>query len=141
MDIERQELRKTTMDCVEDCEYDNLLLLRVMARVISLKNAYFNMWVMQVYIVWVETWCIRYDKITKQNVSRVSRGKALLTRHSRKPTVTICHDFSHSSHVLSTCFTSQEGFSRATCKNFFALHFALSFHTLSHTQPLQRNPT
>ena len=55
MDIERQELRKTTMDCVEDYEYDNLLLLRVMARVFSLKNAYFNMWVMQVYIVWVET--------------------------------------------------------------------------------------
>ena len=79
------------------------------------------MWVMWVYIVRVETKCIRYDKLAKQNVSRVSRGKALPARHSRKPAVTIYHDSSHSSHVLSICFTSQEDFSRATHENFFGL--------------------
>ena len=64
------------MDCVEDYGYDNLQLSRVMARVFSLKSALINMWVMMVYIVWVKAWCIRYDKIAKQNVSRVSREKA-----------------------------------------------------------------
>ena len=99
------------MDCVENCGYDNLSLSRVVARVFSLKSTHHNMWVMWVYIVCVETWCIRYDKLAKQNVLWVSREKALPARHSRKPAVTICHDFSHSSHVLSTCFTSREGFS------------------------------
>ena len=72
------------MDCVEDCEYDNLSLSRVMARIFSLKTIPLNMWVMWVYIVWVETWCIIYDKIAKQNISRVSRGKALPAKHSQK---------------------------------------------------------
>ena len=106
-----------------------------------MKNTSLNMWVMWVYIVWVEIRCIRYDKIAKQNVSQVSRGKALPTRHSRKLAVTICHDSSHSGHVLSTCFTLREGYSWATRENFFDLQFALSLHNLSHTQPLQRNPT
>ena len=115
------------MDFVEDYGYDNLSLSRVMTRVFSLKNTPLNIWVMWVYIVWVyivwvETSCIRYDKLAKQNVLWVSRGKALPTRHSRKPAVTICHDSLHSSHVLSTCFTSWEGFSRATCENTFDLH-------------------
>ena len=57
------------MNCVEDCGYDNLSLSRVMAMIFSLKNTLFNIWVMLVYIVWVETWCIRYDKLAKQNVS------------------------------------------------------------------------
>ena len=86
------------MDCVEDYGYDNLSLSRVMARVFSLKNIPFNMWVMWVYIVWVETWCIRYDKMAKQNVSRIFHGKTLPTKHS----LIICHDSSYSSHVLST---------------------------------------
>ena len=90
------------MDCVENCGYDNLLLSKVVARVFSLKSTSHNIWVMWVYIVWVETWCIRYDKLAKQNVLRVSCEKALPTRHSRKPAVTICHDSSHSNHVLST---------------------------------------
>ena len=137
LEMERQELRKTTINCVENCGYDNILLSRVMARVFSLKSTSQHMWVMWVYIVWIETWCIRYDKLAKQNVLRVSRKKALPARHSRKLAVTICHDSSHASHVLSTCFTSQEGFSRATRENFFGLQFALSLHTLSHTQPLQ----
>ena len=43
------------MDCVEDCENDNLSLSRVMAKVFSLKNTSLNMWVIWVYIVSVET--------------------------------------------------------------------------------------
>ena len=43
------------MDFVEDCENDNLSLSTVMARVFSLKNTPLNMWVIWVYIVWVET--------------------------------------------------------------------------------------
>ena len=70
------------MNCVENCGYDNLSLSRVMARVFSLKNTPQHMWVMWVYIVWVETWCIKYDKLAKQNVLWISRGKALPMRHS-----------------------------------------------------------
>ena len=118
LNMERQELRKTTMNCVEDCRYDNLSLSRITARVFSLKRTPINMWVS---IVWVETQCIKYDKLAKQNVSQVSHRKALPTRHSQKPAVTICHDSSHSNYVLSTCFTSLEGFSQATRKNIFDL--------------------
>ena len=94
------------MDCVENCGYNNLSLSRVVARVFSLKSTPQHMWVM-----WVKTRCIRYDKLAKQNVLRVSREKALPAEHSRKPAVTICHDSSHSSHVLSICFTLREGYS------------------------------
>ena len=87
---------------------------------------------MWVYIVWVETGCIRYDKLAKQNVSRVFCRKTLLTRHSLKPAVTIYHDSSHSSHVLSTCFTLQEGYSWDTRENFFGLQLSWVF-TLSLT--------
>ena len=70
------------MDCVKNCGYNNLSLSRIVARVFSLKSTLLRMWVMWVYIVCVETWFIRYDKLVKQNVSRVSRGKALPARHS-----------------------------------------------------------
>ena len=69
------------MDCVKDCGYDNLLLSRVMTRVFSLKNTPFNMWEKWVYIMCVKIWCIRYDKLAKQNVSQVFQGKALPMRH------------------------------------------------------------
>ena len=122
------------MDCVENCGYNNHSPSRVMARVFYPKSTPLNMWVILVYIVWVKTWCIRHDKLAKQNVLR---RKALPTRHSQKLAITIYHDSLYSSHVLSTCFTSRVGFSRATCENFFDLQFALSLHTLTHTQPLQ----
>ena len=92
-----------------------------MARVFSLKSTSQHIWVMWVYIVWVETWYIKYDKLAKQNVLWVSREKALPVRHLRKLAVTICHDSLHSSYVLSICFTSREGFSRATRENSFDL--------------------
>ena len=69
LEMERQELRKTTMDCIENCEYNNLSLSSVMTRVFSLKSTSLNIWVKQMYIVWVEIWCIRYNKLAKQNVS------------------------------------------------------------------------
>ena len=69
------------MDCVKDCGYDNLSLSRVMIRVFSLKNTPFNMWEKWVYIMCVKIWCIRYDKLAKQNVSQVFQGKALPVRH------------------------------------------------------------
>ena len=37
-----------------------------MARVFSLKSTPFNMWVMWVYIVCVEIWYFRYDKLAKR---------------------------------------------------------------------------
>ena len=106
------------MDCIENCGYNSLSLSRIVARVFSLKSTPLRMWVMWVYIVCVETWCIRYDKLAKQNVSRVSRRKALPARHLQKLAVTIYHDSSHSNYVQDTCFTLQEDFSRATCKSF-----------------------
>ena len=68
------------------------------------------MWVIRVYIVWVKTWWSTNDKIAKQNVSPVSRGKVLPARHLQKPAITICNDSSHSSHVLNTWFTPREGY-------------------------------
>ena len=38
--------------------------------------------------------------------------------------------------MLSTCFTSWEGY-LATRENSFDLQFALTLHTLSHIQPIQ----
>ena len=73
-----------------------------MARVFSLKSTPLNIWVIMIYIVWVKTWYIRYDKIAKQNVSQVSRGKALPAKYLWKPAVTSCHDSSHSNHMLCT---------------------------------------
>ena len=59
LEMERMELRKTTMDRVKNCGYNNLSLSKVMTTVFSLKSTPQHMWVMWVYIVWVETGCIR----------------------------------------------------------------------------------
>ena len=67
------------MNCVEDYGYDNLSLSRVMAGVFSLKITPLNMWIMwiyiYIYIVWVETWCIIYEKLAKQNFSEYLAGR------------------------------------------------------------------
>jgi len=57
------------MDGVENCGYKNLSLSKVVAKVFSLKNTPLSMWVIWVYIVYVKTRNIRYDKLAKQNVS------------------------------------------------------------------------
>ena len=68
------------MDCVEKCGYNNLSLLRVVTRVFSQKHSSTSV-SNGVYIVWVKKVCIRYDSLAKQNVSQVSRWKALPARH------------------------------------------------------------
>ena len=124
------------MDYVEDCGYDNLSLSRVMVRVFSLKSTHFNMWVMWVYIVWVETWCIKYDKMAKQNVSRISHWKALPTKHS----LTIYHDSSYSSHVLSTWlhFVGRllTSYSQKLLWSLMSLEYS---HSLSHTTLIMKS--
>ena len=93
-----------------------------------------NMWVMWVYIVCVENWCIRYDKIAKHNVSRVSREKALLAKHSQKPIVIICHDSLHSSHVLSTWLHfTRRLFTSYPQKLLWSFMSLESSHSFSHT--------
>ena len=79
-----------------------------MSRVFSLKALLSYMWVIWVYIVWVKTWCSKYAKIAKLNVSLVFQGKALPAKILAK---TSCHDSLYSSHVLCTWLTSREGFS------------------------------
>ena len=97
-----------------------------MARVFSLKSTPQHMWV---YIVWVETGCIGYDKLAKQNVLRVSRRKTLPVRHSRKLVITICHESSHSNHVQSTCFTLRKASRELPTSNHASQY--LSYITLT----------
>ena len=129
------------MDCVEDCRYDNLSLSRVMARIFSLKKHSSQ------YVGNVDIYSVGRDlvyqiwQIGKTECFAGISQEGLTHKTVMKTNCTICHDSSHSSHVLSTYFTSQKGFSRATRKNIFDLQGVLSLHTLSHTQPLQWNPT
>ena len=53
-----------------------------------------------------------------------------------------CPNSSHSNHVQGICITSRDAYLRATRENTSVFN-ALSLHTLSlsHTQPLQINPT
>ena len=46
-------------------------------RVFLSEQLHQHMWVIGVYIVWVQKVCIRQDNLAKQNVLQVSRGKAL----------------------------------------------------------------
>ena len=128
------------MDCVENYGYNNLSFSRVIARVFSLKNTPLNMWVMWIYIVWVEIRCVKYDKIAKQNVSQVFCEKALPMKYSRKPVVTICHDFLHSSHVLSIWLH----FARRLCVSYpwkllWSSICLESSHSLSHTTLIMKS--
>ena len=43
----------------------------------SLRSTPQHLWVMGVYIVWVQIVCIRNDNLAKRNISQMSRGKAL----------------------------------------------------------------
>ena len=81
--------------------------------------------------------CIRINSLAKQNVSRVSHGKALPTRHNclhsiltlRIPACT-----SHMSHFAG-CLVLRY------LRKLFNLQFLESSHSLYITQPLQSNPT
>ena len=90
--------------------------------------------------------CIRNDNLAKQNVLRVSRGKALLASVSRKgretqlsPSVlTLRIPVMCRAHASFRGMLSRE----LPAKNSFVFN-CLSLHTLSFsiTQPLQLNPT
>ena len=96
----------------------------------SLRSTPQHLWVLQVYIVWVQKVCIRQYSLAKQNVLRVCRGKALPVSYSRNIAVSICIDSLHSSHVQDTCFTSRDAQSRATCEKSSGFN-CQSLHTLS----------
>ena len=97
---------------------------------------------MWVYIVWVQKVCIKQDNLAKQNVSRMSRKKALPASYSRNTAASICPDSSHSSHVQGTCIISRDAQSRATRENSSVFNcLSLHTHTLSLTKLLQLNPT
>ena len=104
-----------------------------MSRVFSLKSTPSNMWVMWVYIVWVKTWCSKYAKIAKQNVSQVFHWKALLTKYSQKPAIMTLR-------ILVMCFARGLLYRKASretsCEFHFVFNRHLSFHTFSHTQPI-----
>ena len=128
---------KTIMDCVENYGYNNLSFSRIVARVFALRSTPQHIWVMWVYIVWVETGCIKYDKIAKQNVLWVSCGKASPARHSWKPAVTILSWLfafqlyaRHMLHFAGRLLASYP-------QKLLWSSIVLSLHTLSHTQPLQ----
>ena len=84
--------------------------------------------------MWVKTWCSRYAKIAKQNISQVFHGKALPTKYLRKPTIVTLH-------IPIMCFAHDSFHGKASRKTSREIHFVfnrhLSLHTLSHTQPIQ----
>ena len=74
----------------------------------SLRSSLQQLWIMWVYImwvhiVWVQKVSIRQYRLAEQNISWVSRKKALLARYLQNTVVSICPDSSHSSHVQGTC--------------------------------------
>ena len=86
--------------------------------------------------------CIKNNSLAKQNVSWVSRGKVLLTRYSRKPTVSILSWL----FAFQSCPGHMLHFAGCLLASYPRKHFSLqcleSLHSLSfsHTQPLQINP-
>ena len=87
--------------------------------------------------------CIRNDSLAKQNVSWVSRRKALPVRHSRNTAVSILPWL----FAFQSCARHMHHFAGCLLASYPQKHlsfqFALSLHTLSLslTQPLQINIT
>ena len=108
MEMERQELRKTTMDCVENCGYNNLSLSRFVSMVFSLK-ALFNIYG---YIQ-----CGQGHGVSNMTnwQNRIFRGYLAGRPYPRdtheNQLSPSCPNSSHSSHVLGICITSRESFS------------------------------
>ena len=107
----------------------------------SLRGSHIHLWVMWVYIVWVQKVCIRLDRLAEQNVSRVFRRKALLARYSRDTAVSIWPDSSHSGYVQGTCFLREILSHELPTKSLQSSIAWVFTHSLSLTQPLQLNPT
>ena len=94
-----------------------------------------------IYIVWVQKVCIRYDSSAKQNISQVSREKALPVRHTK----TSCLNPVLTLHILIMCraHASLHGklIRKQIAKTALVFNCLKSSHTLSLTQPLQINLT
>ena len=108
----------------------------------SLKSTPQHMWVMGVYIVWVRIECARNDNLTKQNVSRVSRGKALPARHTRKPAVSILSRLfkfqscaGHMHHFMGSFLTSYPRKQLQSSISLESSHSFLSQKTLTNKNP------
>ena len=107
----------------------------------SLRSTPQHIWVMGVYIVWVQIVCIRNDSSAKQNVSRVSREKALPAKHSWKPAVSILswllafQSCAGHMHYFAGCLLASYPWKH------FSLQFALSLHTLSLSHTTLTNKT
>ena len=81
--------------------------------------------------------CIKINSLTKQNVSRVSRGKALPARHSCLHPILILHIPTCASHMSHFAGCLVVRYSR----KLSSLQLLESSYFLSITQPLQLNPT
>ena len=119
------------MDYVKDCEYDNISLSRVMTRVFSLKSTPLNMWVMWVYIVWVETPSVS-DMTNCQN--RMFRGYLVgrpYSQDTRENQLSWLFAFQscveHMLHFVGSLLTS---YPRKHLWSWMSLE---SSHSLSHT--------
>ena len=84
-----------------------------------LSKAHLNiLQIMWIYIVWIQKVCIKQDNLAKQNVSQVSRGKALPVSYSRNTAVSII---------------SPDAQSRDTRENSSVFDLLESSHSLSLT--------
>ena len=105
------------------------------ARVFFQKNSSTFVGNRGIYIVWVRIECIRNDNLAKQNVLRVSRGKDLPAKHSRKPVVSILSWL----FAFQSCAGHMHHFARSLLARYkwkqLQSSNALSLHThsLSHT--------
>ena len=94
-----------------------------------------HLWVMWVYIVWVQKVCIRNDSSAKQNISWVSRRKALPVRHLQNTAISIMSWL----FAFQSCVGHMHHFAGCLLasypRNHFSLQFALSLYILflSHT--------
>ena len=99
----------------------------------SLRSSLHHLSVMWVYIVQAQKVCIRQYNLAEQNVSRVSRRKALPARYSQDTSVSIYTDSSHFSHVQGTCIFSRDAQSldieNPPCFNNLSLRTLSHYHT------------
>ena len=108
----------------------------------SLRSTPQHLWVMGVYIVWIQIVCIRNDNLAKQNVSQMSSRKGLPVKHSQKPAVSILSWL----FAFQSCVGHMHHFARCLLVSYLRKHFnlqlALSLHTLflSHTTLTNKNP-
>ena len=103
----------------------------------SLRSTPQHMWVMGVYIVWVQIVCTRNDSSAKLNVSRVSCGKTLLARYSWKPAISILSRL----FAFQSCAGHMLHFTGSLLARYPRKHFSLQLPwVFTHTLSLSHNP-